>query len=231
VWSISDFTRREFVRYLKSREADLPSSLEAILLPGQFGEQPRNRQDNPAPETRETRILMVSTLEPRKNHLRLLEAFELLIQRRPDLRLRLVLIGNRYAGAPEIAEAVQATAQRNPCIEWLGVVDDARVAAEFARCSFTIYPSLVEGYGLPILESLWMGKPCLTHDGGVMQELASPGGCVIADMADPIAIMMGMEQMATDQTMLARLRGEARERKIATWRDYADIIAKRLHEL
>jgi glycosyltransferase involved in cell wall biosynthesis len=235
VWSISDFTLGEFRRYLTSCKQNPPSSLEAIHLPGQFGERPRSQQDTSTDtstsQNHETRMLFVSTLEPRKNHLRLLQAFEMLHERRPDLRLRLVLIGNRYAGALEITEAVEAAARRNPEIEWLGVVDDARAAEEFANCSFTVYPSMVEGYGLPILESLWMGRPCLTHNGGVMQELAAPGGCITADMTDPTEIMLALERMSTDQPMLTRLRAEAFERRIATWQDYADAIANRLYAL
>lgn len=231
VWSISDFTLSEFRRYLVSRNLNLPAIHEAIHLPGQFSEQPRNQNLHADNHNDETRILFVSTLEPRKNHLRLLEAFQRVRAHRPDLRVRLVLIGNRYAGAPEIAEQVQAATRQDPCIEWLGTIDDVRLAAEFKNCSFTVYPSLVEGYGLPILESLWMGRPCLAHNGGVMRELATPGGCLMVDMTDPGLIMQSLERMATEEKLLQRLRNEALERKITNWQDYADDIADRLNTL
>ena len=142
-----------------------------------------------------------------------------------------MLVGNRYAGAPHIAEEVQAAARRDPCIEWLGTIDDVRLASEFRRCAFTVYPSLVEGYGLPILESLWMGRPCLTHDGGVMRELAVPGGCVTADMTDPMAITQALERLVTDQGLLMKLRAEALRREISTWQVYGATIASRLYAL
>jgi glycosyltransferase involved in cell wall biosynthesis len=231
VWSISDFTLSEFRRYLGDCKQALPASVEAVLLPGQLGDWPRQTHDDSAAPVREIRVLLVSTLEPRKNHIRLLRAWELLRQARPDLRLRLILIGNRYAGAPEIAEAVEAAVRRGIGVEWLGVVDDARMASEFAKCAFTVYPSMVEGYGLPIVESLWMGRPCLTHNDGVMRELAGPGGCVSVDMTNPAAIMQALEQLATNGPMLTRLRAEASERRIATWQEYADEISNRLYEL
>jgi glycosyltransferase involved in cell wall biosynthesis len=231
VWSISEFTLQEYGRYLREVGLNLPRIHEVIHLPGQFSEQPRTHSVQTDNHSHETRILFISTLEPRKNHLRLLQAFERLRVRRPDLRLRLVLIGNRYASAPEIAEQVQAAAQRDASIEWLGTIDDARLAREFENCSFTVYPSLVEGYGLPIVESLWMGRPCLAHNGGVMQELAVPGGCLTTDMTDADSIMQALERMATDESLLARLRDEASERKITTWQDYADEIAGRLNAL
>jgi glycosyltransferase involved in cell wall biosynthesis len=228
VWTISDFTLSEFSRYLGQIGDNLPATHEAIHLPGQFGEQPRNQSYEFATSNDEIRILFVSTLEPRKNHKRFLQAYRMLRERRPELALRLVLIGNRYASAPEIAEEVQALAQRDSSIEWLGTVDDERLASEFKRCAFTVYPSLVEGYGLPIVESLWMGRPCIAHDGGVMRELATPGGCTTADMMDPAAIAQALERLITDQSLLQKLRTEALQRKITTWRDYAETVAQRL---
>ena len=228
IWSISGFTLSEFSRYLAKLGEHPPTASEAIHLPGQFGEQPRNEAGPPASENQQIRILFVSTLEPRKNHRRFLQAYRLLRERRPELALHLVLIGNRYAGAPEIAEEVQALAQRDSSIEWLGTVSDERLASEYKRCTFTVYPSLVEGYGLPILESLWMGRPCIAHDGGVMRELAMPGGCTTVDMTDPVAIAKGVERLATDEDLQQRLRAEAQQREIATWKDYADTIAERL---
>jgi glycosyltransferase involved in cell wall biosynthesis len=142
-----------------------------------------------------------------------------------------VLVGNPYAGAPEIALQVQAASRQDPSIEWHGAVDDARLATEFERCAFTVYPSLVEGFGLPILESLWMGRPCLTHDGGVMAELGTQGGCVTVDMTDPSAIMGAMERMAVDRALLSRLCQEAKDRQIRTWQEYAHEISERLIRL
>jgi glycosyltransferase involved in cell wall biosynthesis len=231
LWSISDFTLREFGRYLDKTRQNLPQIFETVSLPGQFGEQPRNLIADSDSSAHETRILFVSTLEPRKNHALLLQAFHALRERQRELPLRLVLIGNRYSGAPEIAEEVRMAGHRDPSIEWLGPVDDARLADEFRRCSFTVYPSLVEGYGLPILESLWMGRPCVTHNAGVMRELAVPGGCITADMTDPEAILRALERLATDHDLLANLRKQALQRQICTWQEYADEIADRLYAL
>ncbi len=231
VWTISDFTLSEFSRYLTQQQDQLPPIHEAIHLPGQFGEQPRNQSYEFSNQSDEVRILFVSTLEPRKNHKRFLQAYRLLRERRPELVVRLILIGNRYAGAPDIAEEVQALAQRDSSIEWLGTVDDERLASEFRCCAFTVYPSLVEGYGLPIVESLWMGRPCIAHDGGVMRELAIPGGCTTVDMMEPTAIAQALERLITDQNLLQKLRAEALQRKIANWRDYADTVAQRLYAL
>jgi len=227
VWFVSGTTQDAFSWYAGLRQRSLPAVRGPVWLPGQFGKQLR-RTDPPANDAPEVRILCVSTLEPRKNHSRLLEAFASLRERRPELPVRLVMIGNRYAGAPEIAEQVQAAARRDQCVEWHGAVSDERLAEEFDRATFTVYPSVVEGFGLPILESLWMGRPCVTHNDGVMRELAEQGGCMVADMTNPVAMMQAVETLATDRELLARLRREACSRKIKTWRDYTDEMADRL---
>jgi glycosyltransferase involved in cell wall biosynthesis len=230
VWSISQFTLSEFNRYLTQNGQSMPAIHEAVILPGQFGELPRNASD-PTDPNLEIRILCLSTLEPRKNHLRLVDAFQALRSRRPELPLRLVLVGNRYAGAPEIAAQVQSASKKDPSIEWRGITDDASLASEFVRASFTVYPSLIEGFGLPILESLWMGRPCLTHNGGVMEELARGGGCMVTDMRDTNKIMRSLELLAADRNLRVKLGEEAKNRQIATWQQYSGEIAERLVKL
>jgi glycosyltransferase involved in cell wall biosynthesis len=230
VWSISHYTLEKFKGYVAQSGLPLPSVYEAIQLPGQFGKLPR-RDLNGSGTPSEIRILCISTLEPRKNHLRLLQAFQRLREKRPELPLRLVLIGNRYASAPEIVEEIQSATQRDPTIEWHGIVDDERLASEFSSATFTVYPSLVEGFGLPILESLWMGRPCLTHNDGVMYELAKEGGCVAADMTDVDAILRELERLATDRDLLMDLTHSANKRHISTWEEYATEVADRLSRL
>ncbi len=231
VWSISRSTLRDFGRYAGEKGRELPSTSEVINLPGEFAGESRRNGTMPAETTGEIRILCISTLEPRKNHLRLLDAYLHLRKRRPDLRLRLVLVGNKYAGAPEIAERVQQASKSDSSIDWRGIVDDRALAAEFTNADFTVYPSLVEGYGLPIVESLWMGRPCLAHGAGVMQELAEGGGCVTIDMTDVQALETELERLATDPDLRARLRAEANRRPLSNWEEYGIEIAERLAQL
>lgn len=230
VWSISHHTLEDFKTYVTEKSLRLPRNYETVLLPGQFGDLPRRNGASSGVE-QEVRVVCVSTLEPRKNHLRLLEAFQKLRAKRPELPLRLVLIGNRYASAPEIVQQIEAASQRDAAIEWHGIVDDDRLAKEFAAATFTVYPSLVEGFGLPILESLWMGRPCLTHNQGVMYELAKEGGCITADMTDVNTIQREMERLATDRNLLDELSSHAKNRHIGDWQEYATEIAHRLATL
>ncbi|MFC7738552.1 glycosyltransferase family 4 protein [Roseomonas sp. GCM10028921] len=222
LWSISGYSMDRLAAYAAERGIALPQRSRVVWLPGQFGSHPRLSEPvSPPEDTSDLRIVCISTLEPRKNHASLLAGWQILRRRRPDLPVRLILIGNRYAGAPQVWEAVVQASAQDDRLNWRGVLNDAEMMAELDAAAFTVYPSLVEGFGLPILESLWLAKPCLVHDGGVMAELASPGGCYQVNMRDPAAIADALETLTTQPALRRRLVREASGRLIATWKDYA----------
>jgi hypothetical protein len=76
-----------------------------------------------------------------------------------------------------------------------------------------------------------MGRPCLTHNQGVMYELAKEGGCIAADMTDVNTIQHEMERLATDRSLLDELSLNAKNRHIGDWQEYATEIAHRLATL
>lgn len=229
LYVISGFSLRECERWHRDAGEALPERREAIWLPAQFGDHPRIRSAPPPSET--IHILCVSTIEPRKNHRVLIEAFQSLRRRRPDLPVQLNLVGNLYAGAESLARWVRVTEQADPRLVWHGILSDEDIAAQYGRAAFTVYPSLAEGFGLPIMESLWMGRPCLCHEGGVMAELAADGGCLTIDMTNVAEVTAALEQMAINPDLRAILTRQAFARDIDTWRTYGASIATRLRDL
>ena len=167
------------------------------------------------------RLLCVSTLEPRKNHAALLAAYEQAAVRRPDLRLELDLVGASYAGSQDIVDAVRATAARRPGLRWHEQVEYHRLQELYARSDFTVYPSLLEGFGLPVIESLWQGRPCVCADFGVMAENAADGGCLTVDVRDPGALAGAILALAESADLRGRLTAEAVARPLKTWGEYA----------
>ncbi|MGH2968000.1 MAG: glycosyltransferase, partial [Solirubrobacteraceae bacterium] len=134
VWAISGETRRQFERYLARHYLPRPSQCEAIQLPAQLGAQPRVKTPPKAPRTGEPlTALCVSSIDPRKNHRNLIGAFRSLVSRRPPLPLRLVLVGNRFDGADDLAAWVEDVTREEPRITWTGLVGDAELAALFER--------------------------------------------------------------------------------------------------
>jgi glycosyltransferase involved in cell wall biosynthesis len=114
-------------------------------------------------------------------------------------------------------------------IRWLRHVDDATLLRAYRDCRFTVYPSLMEGFGLPIAESLWHGKPCVCGGNGALGEIARGGGCLIVDQTDEDALANGIKELLTDERANARLCDEARARKFRTWNDYIDNLLAHLH--
>jgi glycosyltransferase involved in cell wall biosynthesis len=105
------------------------------------------------------RILYVSRLLRRKNHLELLEACEMLWKQGHDFSLD--LIGTADAPPDTLAivsRLVELSLSKRP-VRWMRHVSDEELARAYQECMFTVFPSRMEGFGLPILESLWYGKP------------------------------------------------------------------------
>ena len=228
--AISAASMADFVRHARQAHAPLPPALSVVWLPAQLGQRPRVLHTLP-PDPGPLRILCVSTLEPRKNHRRLVQAFRSLAARRPELPLRLVLVGNSYVGSEDLVASIEEARQAGTPVEWLGVVSDDELAAQYRHARFTIYGSLVEGFGIPIVESLWLGRPSLCASDGVMAELAAGGGCLTVDMTDPAAISDAMERLAVDDDLHARLCREATSRDLSSWDGYARRIGDALDGL
>jgi hypothetical protein len=138
----------------------------------------------------------------------------------PDLKWSLTLVGNRYAGAFDLADTIEALAEKNPRLKWLGVVEDERLRKLYREASFTVYPSIIEGFGLPILESIWHGRPCICSREGVMGELAAGGGCLTANVMDEQELADAIYRLATDKQLLLKLSQEAVSRNVKTWEVY-----------
>lgn len=91
----------------------------------------------------------------------------------------------------------------------------------YKQASITVYPSFVEGYGLPIMESLWYGKPCICYKQGVMSELAKEGGCLTTDVMNPQTLADAIYQLLMNTELYRTKSEEAIKRKIKTWEEYA----------
>jgi glycosyltransferase involved in cell wall biosynthesis len=120
-------------------------------------------------------VLVVGTLEGRKNHLALLEACEHLWAGGANFRLRIVGRIQPQTGRAAARRLEELRTAGRP-IQYDGILDDRTLAAAYAACAFTVYPSLAEGFGLPVLESLAHGRPCVCSARGATGESARGGG-------------------------------------------------------
>jgi glycosyltransferase involved in cell wall biosynthesis len=229
VFPISQFSS-DCLRSFWDENRLVGGGIHPVLIAGNFsGDRPVNVDPEEKPV--KVMILCVSTLEPRKNHRGLIEACLAVQRDHPDLDWSLTLVGNRYAGAPEIPDYVEQVQKENPRVRWTGIADDATLDALYRDSTFTVYPSIIEGFGLPIIESIFYGKPCVTYEQGVMAELAGEGGCITTDVLDLKRFAEDLHSMITDVTLRRTLAEQARKRPVKTWNDYCGQLLDHLLRL
>src|SRR5581483_10057627 len=131
-------------------------------------------------------VLAVGTIEPRKNLGRLAEA-----TRRLGVELRVV-------GAPGWGRV-----ELGPGVRRLGRVPDDELARLYRGARCLAYPSLYEGFGIPIVEAMASGTPVVTSGGGATEEI-SGGAAVLVDPLDPASIAAGIEEASARREELVR---------------------------
>jgi len=173
------------------------------------------------PESASDSVIYVSSFHARKNHLRLLRVAENLWQQGVTFELQLI---GRDVGLPfnKIVRQIRALQICGRRLRWLRHVDDDRLLRAYRECRFTVYPSLMEGYGLPIVESLLHGKPCICGENGALGEVARGGGCLIVDQTSDDSLADGIRKLLTDRQLYLGLCRESRERRFRSWADYID---------
>lgn len=228
VLPISDFSGRDLVNFLGAelaRPLGLETRVRTVALPGEFAESPRVKEVLRTTGAGTIVILCVGTVEPRKNHLKLLQAFAG-ARARSVVPMRLIIAGRRTE--PGLARDLEAHIGRDPSISWEEDADDGRLRQLHMECDFTVYPSLEEGFGLPIVESLWYAKPCICADFGAMAEVAIGGGCVLVDVRDEDALARAIQDLAENPQQIEQLSRQAIARSFKSWNDYARMVAIRL---
>lgn len=177
-------------------------------------------------QVREKVILHVGAIQHRKNLLRLVEAFEKV---EPDWRL--VLVGSAGFGAEEILRRIEGSPARQR-IELPGYVTPAELGAWYARAMVFAFPSLDEGFGMPVLEAMAAGLPVLTSNGSALPEVAGDAALLI-DPEDSEALTEALRRLTLDAELRTDLIGRGKERALrfswtaavaGTWAVYQNLL-------
>jgi glycosyltransferase involved in cell wall biosynthesis len=179
---ISDCSRRDLAGYLESVGAPVPA-LDVVRL----GSNVTTKADTPPSSVAKKIdshrfILFVSTIESRKNHKVLCQAYQKLLKEgHKDLPL-LIFVGMKGWGVDDLILELQSNKQLKPYVRILEHISDSDLVYLYSKSMFTVYPSLYEGWGLPVAESLACGKFCLASSaasipevGGNLIEYVDPG--------------------------------------------------------
>ena len=143
-------------------------------------------------------LLFVGTLEPRKNLSRLIAALKTLGDSVPDL----VVVG--ATGWGENAQTSEISSRDKTRVHFVGFVQPGDLGAIYASAEALCYPSLMEGFGLPILEAMSYGTPVVTSKGSSTQEVAG-NAAVIVDPLDIASIASGVQQALNQKSELSHL--------------------------
>jgi glycosyltransferase involved in cell wall biosynthesis len=150
-------------------------------------------------------VLTVGTLEPRKNHVRLFRAFRELAARPEFARWKLVVVGREGW----LYEDILAEAARTPGVILAGRRSHEELAALYRHAAVFAFPSLYEGFGLPVAEAMSFGLAVLTSNTSSLPEVAGDAA-VLVDPSDPVAIRDGLGRLMGSPDLRVRMVAAAK---------------------
>ena len=172
-------------------------------------------------------LLFVSTLEPRKNVVGVLRAFDLIVEW--GYQGHLVLVGRWGWHTETIRDELEHSPVRDRIVH-LDYVERDQLASLYRSADALLFPSWMEGFGLPLLEAMACGTPLVTSGCSAMPEVAGPAA-VYVDPASPHGIASAVSSLIADESLRLRL-GEAGRKRAAlfSWDRAAAATAQVLRE-
>jgi glycosyltransferase involved in cell wall biosynthesis len=172
-------------------------------------------------------FVVVGTIEPRKNHLLLLQAWRNLAERLGEAAPRLVVIGQRGWQCEDVVELLEQCRRLNGIVTERGDCGDAELANYLRHAQALLVPSFAEGYGIPVAEALSLGVPVIASNLAAFREIAGD----VPDYADPVDGMRWMEliveyadprsaRRAAQLERMARFRAPTWEHHLRTVDDF-----------
>lgn len=217
--TISKSTKKDIIRLTRT-----PADKISVVYPGVTKWENRNGKCEMG--NAKGHIFFVGTIEPRKNLRGLLTAYGLLTM---EMRKKYPLV---IAGANGWNNDEELKAMDNiQGVKWLGFVGDDIIAKLYQEAAVFVYPSLYEGFGLPILEAMQMGTPVITSDRSAMPEAAGSAG-VLINPDKPESIAEGIRSVLGGKISRTQLvkAGIAQAKKFS-WEKAAQEVLKVLENI
>lgn len=220
VVSISDYSLKHFLRIFPKFPQD-----RAVIAPL------ASRFDAASPRGKPQAVgglepgafwLCVGTIEPRKNHERLFAAYAQW-RRETGGDMPLVLAGGKGWLMDDVARTVKSLGIADRLV-FTGYVTDAELAWLYASCRAFLYPSLFEGFGLPVLEAMSLGAPVVCSDATSLPEVAGEAALLV-DPLDVAGLARAMAAVSADAALRERLRAASLARAgLFSWEKTAAIV-------
>jgi glycosyltransferase involved in cell wall biosynthesis len=225
-WAISAATKRDFEGFWRWQGTPQKARVDVIELGADFDGGKRVQRDPVIPPARPA-LLCVGIVEPRKNQSFLLDVAEELWRERLDFELHVVGRVNPHFGKP-IQARMRALQRRTGHFHFHEAAGDRELGRLYAAARAVVFPTIAEGCGLPLLEALWRGVPCVCSDLPVLRENADAGGCLVAKVNDPADWTARLRTVLTDAAACRRLQAEAMSRPLPRWADTAQTLRSAL---
>jgi len=170
-------------------------------------------------------VLTVGDLQPRKNHINLIHAFEKLLQAHPQLPHHLVIVGKETWYAPTIRAAARRSSASNR-IHFTGFVSDDDLLKLYGACDLFVYPSFYEGFGLPIVEAMACGRAVACANTSAMPEVAD-SAALLFDPHSQDGLLLSMRDLLLNPELRMRMeRLGAQRAPLFSWeRTAAETLA------
>ena len=209
VFTISESTKKDLIKRFPWMDG------EKISMVGAGPTMMKSEIRRQRSEIKRKHILCIGTLCPRKNQLRLIEAFSKI-----DTDAQLILIGSRGWHDADIIRKVKET----PRVCWLGYVSDEQLQEFLETSTLFAFPSLYEGFGFPVLDAMILGIPVLTSRRGSLEEVAGDAA-VFVDPEDVFSIGDGLKKLLSDESLRRELQEKGLQRaKSFSWKHVIEKI-------
>lgn len=170
-------------------------------------------------------VLVVGTVEPRKNHRVLLDAFDRLAVEDPDLHL--VVVGRAGWNNDEVVDRLRRHPLLDERLHWYEGAGDELLGELYRGATVVAVPSISEGFGLPVIEALAAGVPVVCSNGGALPEA---GGDLVdlVDPDDPVGLAAALGRLLDDPEELEHRRRDLVDYEPPTWSRTAAELADAL---
>ncbi len=166
-------------------------------------------------------VLTVGDLQPRKNHLGLLKAFEEAVRAHPQLTHQLVFVGKETWYSKDLHRAVEKSSIKGR-VHFTGFVEDTDLVSFYAGCDLFVFPSFYEGFGLPILEAMACGRAVASSNTTAMPEVADAAG-ILFDPRSTAEMSRAISDVLLDSELRQRLeRLGAQRASLFSWEKAAE---------
>lgn len=224
---ISRYTQRDVETFLKGHSFEGRASTVALAheMPGisrnSRGNQPSSQTVADLVAAGGPYLLCVGTIEVRKNGMRLLEAWQKLRSVLGDSTPRLIFCGRRGWKVDDFFALLESDEWLKSRVQVVSGSSDADIAFLHEHSLCSIYPSVYEGWGLPVGEAAWMGRACITSRATSMPEVMGDLA-IYVDPLDAQDIADRVREVVTRPEILKELEARIGAHPLRTWREVAE---------